>query len=202
MRIRNNIALLYEKKNQLQQAITVYQDNLLTIEQIGERVGQAITLLNMGDCYTELGENEAAIKYIAQALSIFTELGDAKGQLLAHLNLAKGYLQLKQLPAAEQHAQTASKAEYKEVSKTAYAEALRVYAEVYLAKDDLLSALTTAEQALDARRQPNAPDSYFDPYYAKRACETLVRIHKKLGNTAEVERYEMLAKGLGGKIKG
>lgn len=202
IRIRNNLAALYGKKNQPQKAITTYQESLPTIEEIGERVGKAITLLNLGNCYKQLGKNRAAIKHIAQALPIFTELGDAKGQLLAHTNLAEGYLQLKQLPAAKKHAQAASKAEYQQISKTGYAEALRIYAEVLLAKGDLASALTTAEQALDARRLPNAPDSFFDPYYAKLTCETLRRIHTALGNTAEAEKYSSLAKEQEEKIKG
>jgi len=202
IRVRNNLATLYRKKNQLQKAITTYQENLPTIEEIGELIGKAITLLNLGNCYKQLGKSEAAIKHMAQALRIFSELGDAKGQLLAHLNLAQAYLQLKQLEPAQQHAQTATKAEYQKVSQTDYAEALRIYAEVLFAQGDLASACSTAKQALAARRQPNAPDRFFDPYYAKLTCETLIRIHTALGNTVEAEEYTLLAKEQGEKIKG
>ena len=202
IRIRNNLATIYRKKNQVQRAITTYQENLPTIEEIGERIGKAITLLNLGNCYKQLGKKRTAVKHIAQALPIFSDLGDAKGQLLAHLNLAEAHLQLKQLDAAQEHAEIASKAAYQKVSQTDYAEALRIYAEVFLAQGHLTRARSTAEQALDARRLPNAPDSFFDPYYAKLTCETLTRIHTALGNTAEAEQYEMLAKELGRKIKG
>ncbi len=156
----------------------------------------------MGFCYTQLEENQAAIKHMGRASPIFTELGDAKGQLLAHLNLAQAHLQLNQLDMAQQHAQAATKADYQNVSKTDYAEALRVYAEVLFAQGDLATALATGQRALHARRLPNAPDSYYDPFYAKQTCQTLARIHTALGNTKEAEQYSLLAEQLQEKIKG
>lgn len=224
-RINNSLAVLYWRRGQskqssrqkhspeqlqliaddLKQAIVIYQENIKLTEEIGQLVGQAITYLNMGLCYADLGELNLSISQTKEALATFTTLGDNKGKMLAQLNLAESQLRVGQLKEAQQHAQAATDVDKALVAPGDYAEALRIYAEVLLAQGELTAALTAAQQALDELRTPgvtaDSPDAFREPSYAKLICETLARIHSAGGKSAKAEKYTALAmrlqKGLG-----
>ena len=197
-RVYNNLALTYWGKEQFKEAIATFQTNLKVIEEIGELVGKAITLLNIGVCYTQIGldEPEKAITYFAQALPMFTTLGDVRGLMLANSNLGEQYMRLGELNIAQRYAKRITEIDEAQVPPSDYAESLRVYAEILLAQGNLAEALSMAKQALNKRRVPGVPsdrrEAYNDPFQTKFACETLVKIHEALGDTAEAERYRSL----------
>lgn len=227
-RINNSLAILYWKRAQshlsiekymsseqqsateqliqenFKQAITIYQENLHLMEEIGELVGKAITLLNMASCYAGLGKLHTSIQHLEEALATFSILNDNKGKILARLNLAEQHLRLGQLEEARQYAEAATQIDQTLVPPGDYAEALRIYAEVLLAQNSLPTALTTAHQALEMRGLPNtqddAPEAFTDPFYSKLTCESLARIYKAHSEMSLAAKYDALAQQLGEKL--
>ena len=197
-RLRNNLALIYVQKGQIQKAIKIYQEILQNSQEIGHLVGQAIAQFQIGFCYTKLDLSEVpqAIDHLSTALPLFISLGDVTGQMMVHLNLVKQQLRLGNLHAARQHDDAALNIEPNRVPKRVYAKALRAHAELLLAEKELSAALTTAQQALDFLRVVGTSDTFSDVVEAVQAYYTLAKIYNACGKVNEAEKYILLAKAL------
>ncbi|MGB0388188.1 MAG: tetratricopeptide repeat protein [Ardenticatenaceae bacterium] len=207
MRVYNNLGLTYLDKGEIKKALAIFESNLKLIEDVGELLGKAITHINIGNCYMELGLEQAqlAIEHLKLALPIYTRLEHTRGQTLAHLNLAEQYLRIGKVTQARQHANKAIAIDKKRIPIATYAEAQRIHAEVLLAEGQLSEALTAANRALNELRVPGATthsaDAFNNPLHAKWSSQTLARIHTARQKPAEAEKYSSLAKQLGQRIK-
>jgi serine phosphatase RsbU (regulator of sigma subunit) len=96
----NNIALVYTKLKQPQEALATYnkilKDKLLNKT---DSIGQATVLQNIGVLYIELGNYQEAEKYLVKAISVIDNRIDIK--LMAMINLGKCYIYLKEYDKAK-----------------------------------------------------------------------------------------------------
>ena len=66
---------MYSDKAQYNQALEYYTQSLTIRREIGDRVGEAITVQNMGHMYTDMGQYDQAQEFFKRALIIARELG-------------------------------------------------------------------------------------------------------------------------------
>lgn len=96
----NNIALVYTKLKQPQEALATYnkllKDKLLNKI---DSIGQATVLQNIGVLYIELGNYHEAEKYLVKAINVIDNRIDIK--LMAMINLGKCYIYLKEYDKAK-----------------------------------------------------------------------------------------------------
>ncbi|MBW4563803.1 MAG: CHAT domain-containing protein [Mojavia pulchra JT2-VF2] len=82
----------------LKQAIEKYQEALQLYRAVGDKVGEATTLKDMGSAYRSLGEYQKALDLFNQSLVLFRSVGDRSGEAknLNNIGLAYSYLGEKQ----------------------------------------------------------------------------------------------------------
>lgn len=74
----NNIANVYQKKKQYNNAIRGYQKSLKIQEQLKDTATICNTLFNIGTCYEELGKTQKALSYFSNAYQLATAINDAE----------------------------------------------------------------------------------------------------------------------------
>ena len=154
-RARNNRASVYREQARYDDAIHDYEQNLPLIEETGEAIAKAITLLNLGIAHTLNNAPVQAIPAQMEALALFKKLKDALGCYLAHTNLAEAHFYAKDLLMALQHAQADIQSN---VAASHQAERQRIYAEILLAADDCEAARSAIARAWSLLH-PDGPDS-------------------------------------------
>ena len=61
---------------------------------MGDRRGEATTLNNIGQVYSDLGENQKALQFYNQALLILRAVGDRRGEATTLHNIGQVYSDL------------------------------------------------------------------------------------------------------------
>ncbi|WLS43296.1 tetratricopeptide repeat protein [Micromonospora profundi] len=69
-------------------ALEDYQQALTMYRQVGDRVGEATTLTNMGHVYDNLGDRQQVLDHYHQALPVTREVGDRAGEAVIRYNIA------------------------------------------------------------------------------------------------------------------
>jgi tetratricopeptide (TPR) repeat protein len=132
--------------------ITTHRIALASAREIGDRLGEARVLNNMG---MVLGEQRAAsaIEYFEQALAIFGEIGDRRGQAQAANNLAFSYRYLGRHEDAVPALLDALDLQREVGARRGEAIALCNLGESYLHLGQYEEAITRSEQALAVARE-------------------------------------------------
>ena len=78
---------LYQNLGRFSDAVHAYEISRQVREEIGDRRGLAITLMNQGRILTSSGETQRAREVLQQALDLFRETGDLQGRILTLGNL-------------------------------------------------------------------------------------------------------------------
>ncbi len=78
---------LYQNLGRFSDAVQAYEISRQVREEIGDRRGLAITLMNQGRILTSSGETQRAREVLQQALDLFRETGDLQGRILTLGNL-------------------------------------------------------------------------------------------------------------------
>ena len=86
-----NLGAAYASLGQYQQAIDLYEQQLIIAREIGYRRGEGIALGNLSFAYFQLGQLQRAINYSEQALTIAREIEDRQGEGVAFRNLGLVY---------------------------------------------------------------------------------------------------------------
>ncbi|MGI2903741.1 tetratricopeptide repeat protein [Tolypothrix sp. VBCCA 56010] len=81
----------YNSLGQYQLAIDYYQQSLTIYREIGNRNGEANSLIGLGNAYYFLGQYQIAIDYHQQSLAISLEIGDRNGEADSLLGLGGVY---------------------------------------------------------------------------------------------------------------
>lgn len=68
--ILNNKALIYFDHNKIEKAIALHFKSLRVKERLNKPDAIIISLVNLGNCYNAIGENETAITYLSRAMEI------------------------------------------------------------------------------------------------------------------------------------
>ncbi|MEI2581654.1 tetratricopeptide repeat protein [Scytonema sp. PRP1] len=90
----------YRSLGQYQIAIDYHQQSLGIFLEIGDRNGEAASLLNLGNTHNSLGQYQIAIDYHQQSLVIFLEIGDRNGEAASLNNLGNTHNSLAQYQIA------------------------------------------------------------------------------------------------------
>ena len=88
--IIHNTAYIYAQQEQVEQALTLYQQALDIEERIGDARGKAVTLQHMADIYAQQGQVEQALTPYQQALDLTERIGDVESK--AAMLTGMGYL--------------------------------------------------------------------------------------------------------------
>ena len=85
--VETYLALMYSSLGQVDKAMAHFEQALIIIREIGDRLSEILLLRGLGKTNSSLGEHAKAIKYCKQALAIAREIGDRwlEGQCLANL---------------------------------------------------------------------------------------------------------------------
>ena len=86
--LEQNLAVVLGGMGLADRAVEHYFNSLRIVERLGSKQNRAILLNNIGRSLDELGDNEAAIRYLTQAIEISKEIGDRSTLSMAYLNLA------------------------------------------------------------------------------------------------------------------
>jgi tetratricopeptide (TPR) repeat protein len=84
-----NIAEVYRQTGQPAEAVAWSQRSLALSRELGHRNAVAANLGNLGLCSIDLGELDAAVAYLTDAMRVHQELGQQEGVLEVHLGLAE-----------------------------------------------------------------------------------------------------------------
>lgn len=88
--VLNNIGLVYKNLKRYNDSLSYYQ-RALELDKEGDRLGEVISLMNVGTIYRLKGEPDKAIDYNRQALDTAEKIGYKLGQAQALKNLAQLY---------------------------------------------------------------------------------------------------------------
>jgi tetratricopeptide (TPR) repeat protein/transcriptional regulator with XRE-family HTH domain len=90
--MQNNLGFVYFYRPQTERrALACFERSLEIRIRLGDRVGEAIALNNLGTAAHRLGENTRAVLALGRAMEIREELGDRVGVLQALLNMGGVY---------------------------------------------------------------------------------------------------------------
>ncbi|HSE18175.1 MAG TPA: CHAT domain-containing protein [Pyrinomonadaceae bacterium] len=78
--LRSFIGSSYQQGKQYQKAIENYEQSVLLFRALGDRKGEATSLVNLGFIHSNLGETQRGLDYANQAALLFHAVGDVKGE--------------------------------------------------------------------------------------------------------------------------
>jgi tetratricopeptide (TPR) repeat protein/transcriptional regulator with XRE-family HTH domain len=134
------------------EAITRHEAAVQAARHLGDRLGQANALSDLGDVQRRTGDYPAAVQAHEQALDIYRDLGDRLGQANALLDLGDVRRMTGDHPAAVQAAEQALRI-YRDLGNpTGQANALLQLGDVLRRTADYPAAAQAGEQALDIYR--------------------------------------------------
>lgn len=99
-RLLINLGYAYEVLGERQKAIQNYDKALEVARKLRNREGEANALNNLGDTYYFLGDWEAALRYVQQALDLVRSK-DSSSEAKSLTNLGAVYVRLERFPEAE-----------------------------------------------------------------------------------------------------
>ena len=83
----NNIGFIYDNKGDISNALENYGKSLKIREEIGDKVGIAVSLNNIGYIFNNQEDNQKALEYYLKSLKILEEIGHERGLALALNNI-------------------------------------------------------------------------------------------------------------------
>ena len=75
----------------LKQAVGKFEEALELWRKVGDKEGQAFTMLGIGRIYSDLGDKQHALKFYNQALPLSREVGDKSGEATTLNNIGAVY---------------------------------------------------------------------------------------------------------------
>lgn len=103
--VLNNLGNAYNSLGEHQIAINYHQQSLAIYREIGDRNGEANSLLGLGNTYNSLGQYQQAINYLQQSMAICLEIGNRQGEAVCLNNLGNNYNYLREYQIAIDHCQ-------------------------------------------------------------------------------------------------
>ena len=96
MNILNELGLAYDSLSEFNRAIEFFQQALEISRKIGDRNGEAKSLMGRGNAYFSLGQYQQAVYFYEQSLTICTEIGDRNGEANSFMGRGNAYFSLGQ----------------------------------------------------------------------------------------------------------
>ena len=138
-------------------ALPVYQEALALYQQVGDRLGEAITLGLIGNCYKRMGDYEESLKLLSRALEMKRQIGNRleEGKTLSHLGLL--YWEQADYDAAIRHLKAAIAIGAEIDDAKLEGSALNNLSLVYDELGDYEQSLQQYERALELYRRTDFP---------------------------------------------
>jgi tetratricopeptide (TPR) repeat protein len=76
------------KISQLPEALRHFEQGLAIRQEVGDRKGEAVTLINISQIYDAWGRYEEALKLLEQSLAIYRDVGDRAGEAVTLNNIS------------------------------------------------------------------------------------------------------------------
>ncbi|MCB0667315.1 MAG: tetratricopeptide repeat protein [Saprospiraceae bacterium] len=93
-KLLNNIAIVYRELKQYDQAISIYKKSLDLKMSLGDSLGYANTLENLGLAYSYIDDEHNAVNHLNQAIDWYQKVGQVSEADQAQLSLGSIYIQL------------------------------------------------------------------------------------------------------------
>ena len=138
----NQTGLILQIEGKVKEALIEYEKGYAIRKEVGDKLGMAASLGNIGEMYEELGFLEKALTIQDQSEAVAKSVSNQLSLFWAYYNKAKIYLRLKNLSKASYYISLATKIE----RKTGYRLA-QLY--IYPLRRDLLKAQGNYKEALD-----------------------------------------------------
>ncbi|MBD2561180.1 MULTISPECIES: CHAT domain-containing protein [Nostoc] len=176
---------LYEQgtAESLLQAIAKFEIALPFYRKAGERSSEAFTVAHLGKIHSDLGQQQKALSYLNQALSIRQQLGDQKGETITLNNIGNVYLNSGELQKGLSYFHQALLLKQQMGDKAGEALTLNNIGIVYLESTQYQKALDYFNQALPLRRQVE------DKAGEARTLNNIGRIYLDLGEPQKALDY-------------
>lgn len=126
---------------------------------LGDKKGEADSLVNLGNYHVLTGNYMKAREYLAQAHVLYEGLGEPRGMARSHFWNARIYRRLNDLPRALEHCFKANKI-YKEINdKLGIADVKNITGLIYWELEDYSKALVYLKEAQQLYKEINDPVS-------------------------------------------
>ena len=159
-----------------------YQQSLALLQEVGDRRGEGIALIALGDLSIRGGSVEEAISYYQRGLRIFTEIGDKREEAIAETSLANAYRQNGRLEEALSIYQRAISVFHAIRDINGEAETIGRVADIMTTQSDLDNAVELYNQSLLLFQQTGNKSGQ---------AETLI----KLGGITQQKQQDMKPRG-------
>lgn len=171
-----NIARYTEALLLLEQSLAIYRE-------IGNRVGEGLTLNNISQIYYARGDDTTVLKYLKQSLSISQETGDKKGEGVTIGNIGKMYYALGDCATALKWLEQSLVISKEIGDKTMEGTTLSNIGLIYYKRGDYATAMNYQEQGLSiSQKIGNRRDE------AMTRCN-IGRTYEKQGDLKQAEAY-------------
>jgi tetratricopeptide (TPR) repeat protein len=110
----NNDGFILQSQGRLKEATDLFRDNLKVQEEIGDKVGLAVSISNIGALYEQQGQMKKALEYYDRALKMSEAVGDKRNTAHLFNNISNVYYALRQINEGFDALQKALKL-YKEI---------------------------------------------------------------------------------------
>ncbi|MBD2210222.1 tetratricopeptide repeat protein [Nostoc linckia FACHB-104] len=151
-----SLGIAYDSLGQYQRAIEFYQQSLDISREIGDRNGEANSLIGLGNTYNSLGQYQRAIEFLQQSLDIKREIGDRNGEGKSLGNLGNAYNSLGEYQRAIEFYQQSLDI-FREIGdRKSEGNFLNNLADVYNSLGRYQKAIEFFQQSLDISREIGA----------------------------------------------
>ena len=149
----NNLGTLYHAQGQYAQALNFFQQALVIVREVGNRMGEGTTLNNLGVLSHNRGQHPQALDFYQQALVVQREVGDRAGEGTTLNNLGDLYLTQRQYAQALNFFQQALSIHREVGDRTSEGIILNNLGGIYAEQGQYAQALDFYQQALDIHRE-------------------------------------------------
>jgi len=158
--VLNNLGTVSDYIGKSEEALRYYEQALLAVLEVGDKVGYATTLNNIGNLYANIGQREDALRYYEQSLSIKQAQEDKAGYAMTLHNLGFLYDGMGQREDALRYYEQALPIMQKMGNKAGYAMTLTGIGKLYNDMGQREDALRYYEQALPVMQESGNKAGY------------------------------------------
>ena len=143
----------YIDLKQHQRAIEYYQQLLEICQEINDRLGEASSLIGLGNAYNSLKQHQRAIEYYQQSLEICREINERSGEAICLNNLGIAYNSLKQYERAIEYYQQSLESDREIGDRSGEASSLYNLGNAYKSLGQHQRAIEYYQQSLEIYRE-------------------------------------------------
>jgi tetratricopeptide (TPR) repeat protein len=182
-KLLNEAGLVHQALGSLEDALALYQQSLAIRQEIGDRVGEGVTLNNISQIYDTRGDYGTALKHLEQSLVISQDIGDREGEAVTLSNIGALHHAKGDYGTALKHLKQSLVINQEIGDRKGEGATLNNISQIYDAQGDYGTALKRLEQSLVILRE-----------IGDRRGEAVTnwnigRAYEKQGDLAKAEQY-------------